>query len=193
MWGVGRTVADGSCDVGKDFQAAHGTVHLSACVVGDNDSRAANLVRLDRVGHALDALQDERSSAGDFVPLAVRERRCNVQPAVRRIGEIGCTDLLDQPLDLVPRMRLPVPHTRVDPTAFIVRQVGTVLSHEDRIRFSQLVAGGAWIVEPAARSKLMYSSVLMKMDSIRVVRNVDISRTPAKLPGVGGQHQDIEA
>lgn len=39
----------------------------------------------------------------------------------------------------------------------------------------------------------MYSSVLMKMDSIRVVRNVDVSRTPAKLPGVGGQHQDIEA
>ena len=164
-----RTVSDSLNDLWQHLQAAHRPVDLAPGVVRDDDALAPNLERAPRVRDGLDALDDERATVRDLLPLA------------------------DEPADLLPGVWLAVPHTRVDPTAFIVRKVGTVLSHEDRIRFSQLVAGGAWIVEPAARSKLMYSSVLMKMDSIRVVRNVDISRTPAKLPGVGGQHQDIEA
>ena len=87
-----------------------------------------------------------------------------------------------------------VPHARVDPTALVLRKVGAVLGYEDRIGLAELVAGSARVVEPAGSSTaFMYGFGSGKRENIRVIRNVDIGGTPSKLPGVGGQHQDIKA
>ena len=50
------------------------------------------------------------------------------------------TDLADEPVDLLPCMRLPVPHAVVDPLAGVLLQLFPMLLHEHRVGRPDLVA-----------------------------------------------------
>ncbi len=65
-----RTVSDGFDDLGENLQAPDGPVDLPPSVVRNDDTRTANFVRLERILCVLNAFDDERSAAGDTVPLS---------------------------------------------------------------------------------------------------------------------------
>ena len=71
-------------------------------------------------------------------------------------------------------MGLTMPHARVNPLSRVTGLCVTVLLHEHGIGLAELVARlSRRIVE-------------------HVVRKGNIGRTPAQLPGIGGQHQDVK-
>lgn len=84
-------------------------------MVGD-DNTVAPYIKSDlSVSRALDALDEERPSTGDTLPL------------------------LDEPLDFLPGVGLSMPNARVDPLARVLLEVFGVFLHEHRVRSSGLV------------------------------------------------------
>lgn len=63
------TVANCIDDLGQSIQGSYRSVDLSACVVCHDDTLAADLQCLSGICSALDALDQERPSAGDPLPL----------------------------------------------------------------------------------------------------------------------------
>lgn len=67
------TVANCGCNVREDFQARYSAVHLSAGVIGDDDSVAPDFVGFDGILHALDTFKHKWSPARDLLPLQLNK------------------------------------------------------------------------------------------------------------------------
>ena len=100
--------------------------------------------------------------------------------------------LLNQPLDLLPGVCLAVPHAVVDPLARVFLEVFAILAHEYGVGRAYFVTDGARVVETAKNSSVRYKLKSME-GCLHVVRDVDVRRAPAELPGVSGEHQNIKA
>lgn len=135
-------------------------------MIRDDDAFTPSLEREKRIGGALNAFDYERTPAGDALPL------------------------LHQPRDLLPGMGLTVPDGRVDPLSGVVLDVLAVLAHEDRVGGAYFIPDGAGVIK--ATSDQCESQANCDA-SVHVVGDVDIRGAPAELPGVGGEHADVEA